>query len=150
MLTKKQIAIAKRTKLSKNFTLWECIESENYPKLVVFPSKKIIERLRLGCQMVLQPLRDRIKKPVYLNSGYRNLRLNRAVGGSKLSCHLLGTAYDIKGTNLTDDQYKSKVLYFYRFELKIYRQLIQYDTFVHVSYNIPGRKYKNQQLDKRK
>ena len=34
-------------------------------------------------------------KPIYVNSGYRSEALNKAVGGSKTSQHVLGMAADI-------------------------------------------------------
>lgn len=44
---------------------------------------------------VLDPLREIINVPIYINSGYRCGRLNRAVGGSNNSQHMRGLAADI-------------------------------------------------------
>lgn len=44
---------------------------------------------------VLDPLREIIDMPIYINSGYRCGRLNRAVGGSNNSQHMRGLAADI-------------------------------------------------------
>lgn len=44
---------------------------------------------------VLDPLRDFIDIPIYINSGYRCRRLNEAVGGSYNSQHMKGLAADI-------------------------------------------------------
>lgn len=44
---------------------------------------------------VLDPLRDLIDIPIYINSGYRCKRLNEAVGGSYNSQHMQGLAADI-------------------------------------------------------
>lgn len=44
---------------------------------------------------VLDPLRDFIDIPIYINSGYRCRRLNEAVGGSYNSQHIQGLAADI-------------------------------------------------------
>lgn len=44
---------------------------------------------------VLDPLWDIIDRPIYINSGYRCERLNKAVGGSDNSQHTRGLAADI-------------------------------------------------------
>ena len=47
----------------------------------------------------LQTLRDRIGKPMIVNSGYRSPAHNKAVGGAPASKHMLGTAFDIAMSN---------------------------------------------------
>lgn len=44
----------------------------------------------------LQVLRDDLKKPIVINSGYRSPEHNKRVGGAKSSQHLLGKAADIR------------------------------------------------------
>ena len=46
--------------------------------------------------VLLQRLRDRVGKPLVINSGYRCQKHNKAVGGAKTSQHLYGTAADIR------------------------------------------------------
>ena len=100
MLTAEQ---AKNIKLSKNFTLFELIRSDQYPEAVVYPSEEIIGYLKDFCEKILQPLRDKFG-PIRINSGYRNPRLNKLVGGVSNSIHqivddrsdiFLGCAADI-------------------------------------------------------
>jgi uncharacterized protein YcbK (DUF882 family) len=43
----------------------------------------------------LQVLRDELKAPITINSGYRSPKHNAKIGGAKRSQHLLGTASDI-------------------------------------------------------
>jgi len=50
--------------------------------------------LRHLCEAFLQPLRDRVKTPLVISSGYRCRDLNREVGGSETSWHLTGCAAD--------------------------------------------------------
>ncbi|MGI3212841.1 YcbK family protein [Roseovarius tibetensis] len=47
----------------------------------------------------LQALRDRLGKPLIVNSGYRSPEHNRAVGGATRSKHMDGTAFDISMAN---------------------------------------------------
>jgi zinc D-Ala-D-Ala carboxypeptidase len=47
----------------------------------------------------LQALRDRLGKPMIVNSGYRSPEHNRVVGGAKNSRHMLGIAFDVRMDN---------------------------------------------------
>ncbi len=86
MLTAVQIAKAKNLKLSSNFNLYELIKSESRPGLVSWPEDKIIDELRIFANEALQPIRDKFGR-VNINSGYRNAKLNKAVGGVSNSIH---------------------------------------------------------------
>lgn len=44
---------------------------------------------------VLEKIRAHFGKPVHINSGYRTVTKNKAVGGATYSQHLFGTAADI-------------------------------------------------------
>lgn len=45
---------------------------------------------------LLDPLRNDLGQPVRVTSGYRSPNVNKAVGGSRTSRHMLGLAADIK------------------------------------------------------
>ena len=86
-------------RLSKNFTLEEMVAT-SHRKLQDTPTLAVIQNLQKLCVLVLQPLRDTIGAPVYINSGYRSKRLNAQVGGVANSRHLQGRAADIHCDNL--------------------------------------------------
>lgn len=88
-------------KLSKNFTLEEmCYSSTaNARGLQNYPSQKAIDNLQKLCVEVLQPIRDKYGKAIFVNSGYRNPELNRVVGGSQSSQHITGCAADIDSSD---------------------------------------------------
>ena len=67
-------------KLSKNFTLEEMVAT-SHKGLQDTPTLEVVQNLQKLCVLVLQPLRDAIGRPVYINSGYRSKRLNARVGG---------------------------------------------------------------------
>lgn len=71
--------------LSTNFKVREFACSDGSDP--VFVSDKLVE--------VLQKIRERFGKPVNVNSGYRTVSKNKAVGGATYSQHLYGTAADI-------------------------------------------------------
>jgi len=47
------------------------------------------------CENVLEPLRAHVGQPIKLNCGYRSPLVNKAVGGAKMSQHILGEAADL-------------------------------------------------------
>ena len=86
-------------RLSKNFTLEEMVAT-SHKGLQDTPTLAVIQNLQKLCVLVLQPLRDTLGAPVYINSGYRSKRLNARVGGVLNSRHLQGKAADIHCDNL--------------------------------------------------
>lgn len=87
--------------LSKHFTLWEMMRSGTAVRMNIknVPDEQEKEALRQLCQHVLEPLRCRYGA-ITITSGYRCLRLNRAVGGVPTSQHMRGEAADIFIPNL--------------------------------------------------
>ena len=84
-------------KLSENFTLDEMTVSQEAVRagLKNAPNAQQVAALRALCETVLQPLRDRIKRPIVVSSGFRSVTLNRRIGGSATSQHCKGEAADI-------------------------------------------------------
>ena len=86
-------------RLSKNFTLAE-LTATSHPRLQDTPTLEVVQNQQKHCVLVLQPIRDTLGAPVYINSGYRSKRLNARVGGVPNSRHLQGKAADIHCDNL--------------------------------------------------
>ncbi|NLC48741.1 MAG: peptidase M15 [Bacteroidales bacterium] len=80
-------------KLTSNFTLPELTKTNT--GIANQPNKEIIAALISLCANVLQPARDLYGHPIRVNSGFRSLAVNSAVGGASKSQHLLGEAADI-------------------------------------------------------
>ena len=47
------------------------------------------------CKKILEPLRKEINQPIKVNSGFRAVKVNAAVGGVSTSAHCFGLAVDI-------------------------------------------------------
>lgn len=94
---------AKNIKLSKNFTYDEMIHSATAKRLNIdnTPNARELENLKVLCQTVLQPIRDKRGSAITVTSGYRCPKLNALVGGSKTSQHAFGQAADITLGNPT-------------------------------------------------
>lgn len=90
----------------KYFTINELCVSGSYPKLVVVPKEGTTEYANLKnlIEKLLDPVREKLGKPIRVTSGYRPARLNAAVGGASNSNHLFGNAADIHtGNDSTDN-----------------------------------------------
>lgn len=130
-----------------NFTITELIKSPTADRMKIDnnPSGVIIQRLMDLIKNVLQPIRDAYGKPIYVSSGYRCEKLNKAVGGVPTSQHVRGEAADIyvKGDNkelfivikkLIDDG-----------KITVGQLIDEYNyKWIHIS--LPSKKHKNQIL----
>jgi len=85
-------------KLSEHFTLTELTRSQVAARLGIdnTPTSDVVEQLKLMCELVLEPIRTAIGRPIVVTSGYRSRELNRRIGGAQLSDHIKGTAADIE------------------------------------------------------
>ena len=80
----------------KFFTVSELCVSGTYPKLVVVPKKGTPEYTNIVnlIENLLDPIREKVGKPIRVSSGYRPEALNKAVGGSPTSNHRYARAAD--------------------------------------------------------
>lgn len=88
--------------LTENFNLKEMLISQtatrrNYGEQWQ-PAESVIANLKVLCEKALQPIRNQFGV-ILVTSGYRCLRLNRAIGSSDGSDHVRGYAADIVSPN---------------------------------------------------
>lgn len=76
---------------------------------------------------ILQAIRNYFGKPVHVNSGYRTAAYNKKIGGASRSQHVVGTACDIKVTDVPPSAVAAYIEKFYPVT-----GLGLYSTFVHV------------------
>lgn len=102
--------------------------------------------IELGVESILDPLRRDVRAAIHILSGYRTRRLNQLLHGSPASDHMAACAADITSAAGASRLYKRAI------KLRLpYRQLIYYPVsgFVHVSWNVPGKRYKHESWTKR-
>ena len=63
------------------------------------PNDEQLDNMELVAEKVFEPLREWVSGPIKINSFFRGLPLNTAIGGAKKSQHMEGRAMDI------DDNY---------------------------------------------
>lgn len=85
----------------KHFNLDELIKSNTALRKGInnTPSKDVEKKLIRLIDEVLDPIREKYGKPIYVSSGYRCKQLNALVGGAANSQHTKGEAADIKTDN---------------------------------------------------
>ena len=94
------------TKITKNFSLEEFTKSCTADRKGIdnTPSHEVKNNIARLVKEIMQPIRDKYKKPIVINSGYRCDALNKAVGGSRTSQHCTGEAVDFETTNGVNDK----------------------------------------------
>lgn len=119
--------------LSSNFLLSEflrsdcCSTSELYRSL----TRPVYDNLVRLVEFVLQPARSSLGCPIFVSSGFRTSSVNRLVGGSARSYHLIGRAADVYVP--TSCSCNNNDLYDILSDLP-HVELIRYSSFIHVAF----------------
>lgn len=119
--------------MNLNFKLSELIHSDTAKQNNIqnTPDVTSLDNMLNLIVHCLQPIRNKIKKPMIITSGFRCEKLNKLVGGVAASQHLKGQAVDFVISGLTPKQIIEKIK---TFGVE-YDQLInEYDKWVHISY----------------
>lgn len=129
--------------LTNNFSLAEMCKSETALRQNIdnTPDDDVAANLKRLCEEVLQPVRDHYGKGVKVNSGYRSLAVNAAVGGvqgAKPSDHTRGMAADIEIPGVPNHELALFIkdnLNYTQLILEFYTIGVPDSGWVHVSYN---------------
>lgn len=124
-------------KISEHFTLNEFVRSSVAKKFNIDNSSYMTigncRNLQQLCNTILEPIRNSIKSPLIINSGFRCELLNKIVGGVSTSKHLFGKAADIRSVSLTITQL-ARVIYELRDKGVIKpSELIIHESYIHIA-----------------
>jgi zinc D-Ala-D-Ala carboxypeptidase len=122
-------------KLTPNFTLEELTSSETAVRLGLdnTPDETVKANLVRLARM-LEEVRRILGRPIMVNSAYRSLAVNKAIGSRPTSQHVLGCAADIRVPGLTPDDIVKAII---KTNIE-YDQLIrEFNSWVHIS--IPNK-----------
>lgn len=87
----------------KYFTQQELMNSNTAKRLGIWnwtDDAQVWANLYALVDNVLDPAREKLGQPIYVNSGYRSKETNVAVGGAKNSAHCSGNAADIRANDM--------------------------------------------------
>lgn len=104
-------------------------------------SPQAVANIEALVENVLDPAREKLGEPIVVNSGYRCPKHNLAVGGVTNSQHMKGEAADIRCTDIR--RLKQIIIDDGRYD-----QLIDYGTFLHVSWKRNGGNRKQKLIKK--
>lgn len=123
-----------------NFTIMELVKSNIAKKNKIdnAPDSQSLKYMLELIKYCLQPIRDKLGKPMIITSGYRCKELNKKVGGVPTSQHCKGQAVDFYVKDMSIQQ----VVDFIKKSGVEFDQLInEYSKWVHISF-VKGRNRK--------
>lgn len=125
-------------KLSKYFTYSELTFSETAKRLKYTnqPPPKELKSLTNTAQQ-LDKVRELLGCPVIVNSGYRSLVVNRAIGSSDNSQHVRGEAVDFRTHQYTPRQIVEMIK---KSDIPYDQLILEYESWVHISFSARNRR----------
>ena len=123
--------------MNLNFSISELIYSDYAVahKINNMPDIRALDNMLVLIVKCLQPLRDKLGKPITITSGYRCQMLNTAVKGAINSGHLRGASADIVVKGMTT---KELFNFIAKSGIKFTQLIEEYSngrTWVHIEYN---------------
>lgn len=130
----------------KHFTISEFIKSDTAIRKKVWngATREIEDNIIALVAAVLDPLREKYGKRITVTSGYRNITINKAVGGAVTSQHTKGEAADIVGFDgSVEENFKlgQMIVAMGRFDQVIFEDVGMNDLkpkWIHVSWKRQG------------
>src|SRR3970040_46312 len=110
--------------ISKHITYNEATHSDTAIRKGIknIPSNEELENMKLLAEKIFEPVRSIINKFIIVNSFYRSVALNKAVGGSATSEHCKGMAMDMSCNGLN-----KKIFDIIRGKLKFTQFIAEYE-----------------------
>jgi len=130
----------------KYFTIEELTRTDTGLKNV--PNSVEIENLKYLVDKILDPAREALSVPIFVNSAFRSKKVNKAIGGASTSQHTKGEAADIT----TKDN--KKLFYWIRDNCEFDQLIWEFGTskspaWVHVSLKRNGKNRKEVLISKK-
>ncbi len=106
-------------------------------EVVIEPDSSIYLNLIDLCEMVLEPLRKKLNRPINISSGFRPEWLNTAIGGASTSQHMLGQAADIRVAGVHAREVARALI---DTGVEFDQLIVEFGRWVHVSYNFANNR----------
>lgn len=135
-------------KLGKYFNLKEFLRSQEAARMgktLSTPPSDVLNELTRLVILILDPLREEVKSPIIVSSGWRPIWLNNRIKGSTNSDHIYGRAADLNVVGMTDEDVCLKVA---EMKLPIKQCILEYPPqgWVHLSIAETGHEPRQQFL----
>lgn len=126
------------TRLSKYFTIQEMSASELAVRKNINndPDQESLENLKSLCLDVLDPVRELLRAPIHINSGYRNKDVNKAIGGASTSQHVKGQAADIVPQSIDLKWAYEQIM---NSSIEFDQLIFEFGQWIHISYVKGGK-----------
>jgi len=123
--------------LTQSFTLREFVNSQVAARFGIdnTPPPQAVDCIKALCVNVLQPLRDRLHRPIQILSGYRCPRVNALANGARSSQHMFGEAADIAVKDV-EPAYLQRLIR--ESGISVDQCIVEFDQWVHVSWKATG------------
>jgi hypothetical protein len=130
-------------KITNHVTYAEATQTNT--KFSNIPSGEQMEKIKLLCEKVFEPLREWVNAPIKINSIFRSPQVNNAIGGSKNSQHMAmdGAAMDIDDTfgNKSNNEMGLWIMENLNYDQLIFEKPINgKSSWIHVSYRKHGNR----------
>jgi hypothetical protein len=134
-------------RLTTSFWLSEFLRSDQATRKGIpnIPAPAEMQNIRGILAPGMQQVRDTLRSPVHITSGYRSPELNRVVGGAANSQHMQGLAADFVCPTLGSPRTVAEWLLAHAINLQ-FQQLIFEGDWVHIGFPPPGERPKKQVL----
>lgn len=134
---------------TKNFTYEELIASSTAKRLKLdnTPTQQQKTNLKKLAIEILQPIRDAWGSSIVVTSGFRAVKVNKAVGGSPISQHCSGSAADLKVGGVAQNKKLFELItrLIKENKIKVGQLINEYNySWIHVS--LPRENKKNNQI----
>jgi uncharacterized protein YcbK (DUF882 family) len=132
-------------KLTENFTLEELTVSEVAVRKNLDNTPTATESTNLiRTALLLEQVRELLKKPIIINSAFRSKPVNDAVGSKDSSQHRIGCAADIRVPGMTPKQVVEAII---ASDIPYDQVIREFDSWTHISVpNTPSDNPRRQAL----
>lgn len=125
-------------KVSQHFSMDEFTHSQAAARIgreLVVPAE-FVPNLTQLCDKVLEPIREELKLPIRISSGYRDAVINNLIGGAPTSAHLQARAADITVPGMTAYELASAIHAMCVPDID--KCILEFNSWVHVQIAAPG------------